>query len=481
MKPYNSVLGEHFRAHWDVLPTRYAPEDTAEDKQRDSVSLRSGKSGISSMSKSKSTSTTATASTSTSVSTGLTRPGDGDDDLVANLNLTSSGEQPPVRVAYLTEQVSHHPPVSAYFAACPERHIEMLGIDQISAKVSGTAIRVSPGEFNRGIFIRLTGGPGEGDRYRITHPVASVNGILRGNFYVTVGDSVIITCEEGRNVGGHEDGSEEGEFKGKARFRAIIEYKEESWLGRAHFLLEGVVHLVYESDGERCEEWTKVKHVPKERVVACFEGSWRGGIKWRRVGAGSYAFRENGRMRSTASSPAPSHVKLPVPPMALTSYSRTEFAFGYGSSSAGGIGTGEPWLPLLDVSTLSIIPKVVRPLDRQHPRESRKLWENVTDKLVKKEYSEATKEKMQIEQRQRDEAAERKKIGIEWVFPRFLESVFTCANCSGCRFIPRYFEKSYDTGWAELTEEGKFAIKEELKEESGFCVEGSGVNVDLAD
>jgi hypothetical protein len=167
--------------------------------------------------------------------------------------------------------------------------------------------------------------------------------------------------------------------------------------------------------------------------------------------------------------------------MALTSYSRTEFAFGYGSSSAGGIGTGEPWLPLLDVSTLSIIPKVVRPLDRQHPRESRKLWENVTDKLVKKEYSEATKEKMQIEQRQRDEAAERKKIGIEWVFPRFLESVFTCANCSGCRFIPRYFEKSYDTGWAELTEEGKFAIKEELKEESGFCVEGSGVNVDLAD
>jgi hypothetical protein len=78
-----------------------------------------------------------------------------------------------------------------------------------------------------------------------------------------------------------------------------------------------------------------------------------------------------------------------------------------------GVELNEPWLPFLDVSALYIIPKVVRPLDKQHPRESRKLWENVTDKLVKKEYSDATKEKVQIEQRQRDEAAERKKNGVE--------------------------------------------------------------------
>jgi hypothetical protein len=360
------------------------------------------------MSKSKSTSTTTTASSSTN-------PGDGDDYLaseVSNLNLTSfSGEQPPpVRVIYLTEQVSHHPPVSAYFAVCPERQIEMLGIDQISAKVSGTTIRVSPGECNRGIFIRLTGGPGEGERYRITHPVASVNGILRGNFYLTVGDSVIITCEGGKDVFGETDG--EGN---KSRFRTIIEYKEESWLGKAHFLLEGVVHLVYESDGERCDEWTKVKHVPRDRVIACFEGSWRGGVKWRRVGVGSYAFHRgqqvnSGAVRSTASSPAPSHVKLPVPPMPLTSSSRTEVASISGSSLGG---VDEPWQTLLDVSTLLVIPKAVRPLDRQHASESRKLWEKVTDRLVKKEYSEATKEKVQIEQRQRDEATERKKNGVE--------------------------------------------------------------------
>jgi len=422
VKPYNSVLGEHFRAHWDVSPNRRHVLDGADDKLRreemgisDTISLRSGKSGISAMSKSKSTSTTATTTTTATVasstSTNLTRPGD-DDPAAEASNLTpssvSDGEQP-VRVVYLTEQVSHHPPVSAYFATCPSRQTEMLGIDQISAKVSGTTLRVSPGEFNRGIFIRLTGGPGEGERYRITHPIASVNGILRGNFYVTISDSIIITCEG--DAGGEQDGN-------KGRFRTIVEFKEESWLGKAHFLLEGVMHLVYETDEGGCEDWTKVKHVPKDRVVACFEGSWKGGIKWRRVGVGSYALRQDtGSMRSTASSPAPSHAKLPVPPTPLTSFSRSDVlsSLGYGSVSslAAGSGVTEPWLPFLDVSVMDIIPKVVRPLDKQHPRESRKLWENVTDKLMKKEYSDATKEKVQIEQKQRDEAAERKKNGVE--------------------------------------------------------------------
>lgn len=306
---------------------------------------------------------------------------------VSNLNLTPLNGQA-VRVTYLTEQVSHHPPVSAYFASCPSRHIEMLGIDQISAKVSGTTIRVAPGQYNQGIFIRFTGGPGEGEKYHITHPIASVNGILRGSFYITVGDSTIITCEGGKP--GH-------------KFRTIIEYKEESWLGRAHFLLEGVIHTVFESDANHCAEWTKVKHVPQNRIVAVFDGSWRGKIRWRRVGPGSYPqYDHSGVTRSTASSPSPSHVKLPTPQIPAASQSRADFG-----------APGEDWTTLLDVASLDIIPKVVRPLEKQHPRESRKLWRNVTDRLMKKEYSDATKEKVAIEQRQRDEAAERKRNAVE--------------------------------------------------------------------
>lgn len=121
-----------------------------------------------------------------------------------------------VRVAFLTEQISHHPPISAYYATCPERGVALMGIDQISARVSGTGVRVAPGHKNQGIFVQLKSGPGSGEQYQITHPTAVVQGMLRGNFYVTVGESSIITCT---GIG--------GEGKGKERLRAIIEYKDE--------------------------------------------------------------------------------------------------------------------------------------------------------------------------------------------------------------------------------------------------------------
>ena len=64
------------------------------------------------------------------------------------------------------------------------------------------------------MFVRVTSGFGERERYHITHPIASVNGILRGSFYVTVGESTIISVSGG--------GGKPGQ-----RFRTIIEYKEE--------------------------------------------------------------------------------------------------------------------------------------------------------------------------------------------------------------------------------------------------------------
>jgi hypothetical protein len=131
---------------------------------------------------------------------------------MSTISLANDSNPERLRIAFLTEQVSHHPPVSAYYASCPRKHIEMFGIDQISAKVSGTAVKVLPGQHNQGIFVNITGGNGNGERYRISHPIASVNGILRGSFYVTVSESTIITCSGG---------------KPGTKFRAIIEYKEE--------------------------------------------------------------------------------------------------------------------------------------------------------------------------------------------------------------------------------------------------------------
>ncbi|KAK7046900.1 hypothetical protein R3P38DRAFT_2876652 [Favolaschia claudopus] len=415
-KPYNSVLGEHFRSHWDVIPAKSpivsAPPSISPSlsSKTETASIKSGRSSKSirtSLGSSKNGKSPSTAATS------LEAP-------MSQLNLASENSE---RVIFLTEQVSHHPPVSAFYASCPTRDLEMYGIDQISARVSGTTLRVSPGGYNKGIYVNITGGPGEGEQYNITHPIAFVNGLLRGSFYVTISDSTIISCTS---------------TAGKQRFRAIIEYKEESWLGKAHFLCEGVVHTIVEGETQH-NEWTKVKHVPPARVVAVFDGSWRGRIRWRRVGVNSYP----DTTPSSYSSPSPSHVSL-LPPPGDVSASAASSRLDITSAKVGGAGEEQEWATLIDLSTTKVIPKTVRPLEKQVAYESRKLWDSVTSRLLKKEFGDATKEKVIIEQRQRDLAADRKKKGVE--------------------FIPKFFEPGLENGYCELTAAGRKAVEEELAE-----------------
>lgn len=83
-----------------------------------------------------------------------------------------------VKVSYLTEQTSHHPPVSAFWVDCPEKGITAKGYDQLSAKFTGTSIRVTPGAHNLGIFITLHSRDEE--QYQLTHPAAHLGGLLRG-------------------------------------------------------------------------------------------------------------------------------------------------------------------------------------------------------------------------------------------------------------------------------------------------------------
>lgn len=89
---------------------------------------------------------------------------------------TTAGKK--ITVSYLTEQTSHHPPVSAYYVDCPEKGISARGFDQISAKFTGTNIKVIPGNFNEGIFITLH--RWDDEQYQLTHPAAFLGGFLRG-------------------------------------------------------------------------------------------------------------------------------------------------------------------------------------------------------------------------------------------------------------------------------------------------------------
>ncbi|CCO33705.1 Oxysterol-binding protein-like protein 1 [Rhizoctonia solani AG-1 IB] len=98
--------------------------------------------------------------------------------------------------------------------------------------------------------------------------------------------------------------------------------------------------------------------------------------------------------------------------------------------------------PLVDLSNLAVLPKHVRPVEEQLPNESHRLWEDVTKNLLSKNYSEATRVKQNIEQKQRDDTASRKAKNEE--------------------FVPVYFEQDISSGQPVLTSEGRKVIEEEL-------------------
>ncbi|KAJ9604152.1 hypothetical protein H2200_011675 [Cladophialophora chaetospira] len=162
----------------------------------------------------------------------------------------STVDNKPIRVSYLTEQTSHHPPVSAYWYDCPQLGVSARGYDQISAKFTGTSVRVIPGVFNRGIFINLA--QRNNEEYQLVHPAAALGGLLRGNLYISVADTCSITCPQTRQ-------------------KCLLTYVEESWFGKAQNRVHGLVFRYDPTD----DRYTRVKDVPDKDILAKIEGSWQ--------------------------------------------------------------------------------------------------------------------------------------------------------------------------------------------------------------
>ncbi|RDW77278.1 hypothetical protein BP6252_05331 [Coleophoma cylindrospora] len=218
-KPYNSTLGEFFRCNWEVEDSIPAI-DTSNLSSKPSSSASSMKSGkLNSKSRSDSTATVPKASKQ-------------------------------IRVSYITEQTSHHPPVSAFYVDCPEKGIYARGFDQISAKFTGTSIKVGPGEHNLGIFITLK--KRDDEQYQLTHPAAHLGGLLRGSLSITVGDQCYVTCP-------------------KTKIKVILHYVEEGWLGKTQNRVEGVVFR-YDPENDNI---TRIKDVPEKDVLGRISGNWK--------------------------------------------------------------------------------------------------------------------------------------------------------------------------------------------------------------
>ena len=133
--------------------------------------------------------------------------------------------------------------------------ISARGFDQISAKFTGTSIRVTPGVHNLGIFINLKNRDDE--EYQLTHPIAHLGGMLRGSLSVTVADSCFLTCR-------------------KTKIKVILHYLEENWLGKTQNKVNGVVYN-YDPDNDNK---TRIKDVPDKDVLARLEGCWHDQISY---------------------------------------------------------------------------------------------------------------------------------------------------------------------------------------------------------
>lgn len=183
--------------------------------------------------------------------------GSGDSRAASTVSVPQTAKNPPtpVRISYLTEQTSHHPPVSAFWVECPEKKIYARGFDQISAKFTGTSIKVSPGEHNLGIFITLE--KRNNETYQLKHPAAHLGGLLRGALSVSVGDMAYITCPE-------------------TKLKAILNYYEDGWLRASTNKMDGII---FRYDPEN-DDKTKIKDVPEQDILVRLSGAWKDKIQF---------------------------------------------------------------------------------------------------------------------------------------------------------------------------------------------------------
>ncbi|XP_066543480.1 oxysterol-binding protein-related protein 11 [Amia ocellicauda] len=268
-KPYNPIIGETFHCSWSV------PRDPAQ------------RGGFSSSSQGS-----------------------------LNKDLPEAGGEAPdcYHVRFVAEQVSHHPPVSGFYAECQERKMCVNTHVWTKSKFMGMSIGVSM--IGEGLLCLLE----HGEEYTFTLPCAYARSILTVP-WVELGGKVNVNCA-------------------KSGYSAAITFQTKPFYG-------GKLHKVT----------AEVKHNPTNAVVCRVQGEWNGVL---------------------------------------------EFTYHNGETR------------VVDVTQLPVTKKRVRPNEMQGPYESRRLWQNVTEALRKKDIDKATEHKCFLEERQRTEERHRIETETPW-------------------------------------------------------------------
>ncbi|KAH7911819.1 hypothetical protein BJ138DRAFT_1179266 [Hygrophoropsis aurantiaca] len=93
---------------------------------------------------------------------------------------------------YVAEQVSHHPPISAFFYISPANHVCIIGELRPKSKFLGNSVSTTMEGENR---IRLLNVPEDGE-YVVTMPNMYARGILFGKMVLELGDTCVAKNEK---------------------------------------------------------------------------------------------------------------------------------------------------------------------------------------------------------------------------------------------------------------------------------------------
>ncbi|CAF98210.1 unnamed protein product, partial [Tetraodon nigroviridis] len=226
----------------------------------------------------------------------------------------AASSQDPYLLRFVAEQVSHHPPVSGFYAECQERQMCVNTHVWTKSKFMGMSIGVSM--IGEGCLYLLE----HDEEYIFTLPCAYARSILTVP-WVELGGKVNIACA-------------------KSGYSAVITFQTKPFYG-------GKLHKVT----------AEVRHNSTNTVVCRVQGEWNGVL---------------------------------------------EFSYTSGETK------------LVDVTKLPVTKKRVRPIEKQGPTESRRLWQNVTESLREKDIEKATEHKRLLEERQRTEERHRAETETPW-------------------------------------------------------------------
>ncbi|EIW86255.1 Oxysterol-binding protein [Coniophora puteana RWD-64-598 SS2] len=227
---------------------------------------------------------------------------------------------------YVAEQVSHHPPVSAFFYISPANRVMIIGELRPKSKFLGNSVSTTMEGENR---ITLLDVPEDG-QYVVTMPNMYARGILFGKMVLELGD----TCQA-RNE--------------RLGMTADIEFKTKGFFSGTYNALAGRVRRASHDIGEVSGRWNHVMEFKSARTGQ------------RRV--------------------------------------------------------------LFDVPKdgANVAPMVVQPEEEQEPYESRRLWQDLTEAIERKDMDAATEAKSAVEDAQRELRRKREESGEQQYVPRFFE------------------------------------------------------------